>query len=88
MSGSQCYIHSYIPVLLLETRSGNISLVKSQVVRDWEAATDTLSSSMSPWMFLPPLNILLSPGTVHTLNSEYGFHPPLLSLAQPEAIVT
>ena len=41
---------------------------------------------MSPEMFSPPLNIVLLPGTVHTLVSKYGFHPPLLSLAQPEAI--
>ena len=63
-----------------------ISQVKSWVARNWEAATDTPSSSMSPEMFLSPLNIRLLPGTMHTLDSEYGFHPPLLSLTQPEAI--
>ena len=47
---------------------------------------DTSSSPMSPVVFLPPLNILLLPGTEHTSVSKYGFHPPLLSLAHPEAI--
>ena len=30
--------------------------------------------------------LLLSPGTMHTFVCKYGFHPPLLSLAQRQAI--
>ena len=57
----------------------------SRVARDWKAAMDTSSSPMSPVVFLPPLNIQLLPGTVHTSVSKDGFHPPLLSLAHQEA---
>ena len=30
--------------------------------------------------------LLLLPGTMHTFVCKYGFHPPLLSLAQRQAI--
>ena len=47
----------------------------------WEAATGHTSLSQSPGKFLPPENFLLSPGTVHSTDSEYGYHLILLGQA-------